>query len=597
MKKACAFALLLALVLSVFPAIAIENAVTIMVDGTAMQFPDAQPYIDDHDRTMVPISIFAEYLNMETNWNQDTQTALFLSMQTDLIGDYLRMTIGKNEIEKGIFDKLSAIGFYPKTTIEMDTVAVLKEDRTFVPLRFVAQNLGFAVTWDEDAKCVNLIHTSQNGFDFSLLQYMPKDQNYLLSPYSLKMALVMAANGADGKTKQEILDVLGIADLDQFNASARDFIVAANQNDKVSFNVANSIWQNTDVGGADLDFSSVYKKTIGDYFFGTAAKINNQNGAKTINDWIAAQTNDKITDMVTDDTVKNSVSFLVNALYFKGAWFNAFDADSTTDNVFTDREGKQTITAFMCQTKRFGYYEDEQFQMMGKPYEDTNIKMYIVLPKTDAPLSQGMLEYAIKNMKFEDIALSLPKFETEILHDNLVDILSDMGIKNAFNKSSADFSNLYSDKMFEAYIDSILQKAFIAVDEDGTEAAAATVITVAPTSVGPITTPPIPFKCDRPFTYFIRNDATGDILFMGEYAYTDAAAPPAKVAAANTTVCPNCGSENTLPIQYGLPSPDMFEQSKNGDIFLGGCIISPDSPTHYCKDCKQSFGTNNWFSS
>ena len=158
---------------------------------------------------------------------------------------------------------------------------------------------------------------------------------------------------------------------------------------------------------------------------------------------------------------------------------------------------------------------------MSKPYKDKDIKMYFILPKTDNQLTINAFEIAGENMKHEYVWFSLPKFKTEFLHDNLIDILTGMGIKTAFDFNNADFLNMFSKKPLEnIFINSILQKTFIEVDEKGTEAAAATAIGMGGSGYEPMPKP-IEFICDRPFTYIIRNDATGDILFMGEYAFVE----------------------------------------------------------------------------
>jgi len=529
MKKTIAVALLLVLALSSLTIFAADKTVNISVNGAIITFPDAQPFIDENDRTQVPIGALAEILGIETSWNGNTQTATFCLMNGERYGDYVRITIGKNELAKGVFDSMTMTGgeFYPDAIIEIDTAAILKDDRVFVPVRYVAECLNFTVEWDSAASCVNLVGAKQVNFDVSLLQYMPTDKNYMLSPFSLKMALAMAANGADGATKNEMLSVLGIDDLAQFNSAAKDFIENSNKNEAVSFNIANSIWLNSDYYKDDaLDFSDTYKGTVSDYFLGTADKINNANGAKTINDWVSNETMGKIENVINDDMVKDCLSFLVNTIYFKGDWASPFAAEATYERIFNDRNGNEKTTAFMHQTGYYSYYEDTNISMLAKPYKDENIKMYFVLPNPAKSaqkvhyMEPYMFDDAINNMESVRVNFSVPKFKTEYLHENLIEILQEMGINTAFNPNLADFLGMYSKKPNEnIYIKLILQKTFIEVDEKGTEAAAATVIGGGAGSAQPPKT--IDFTCDRPFTYFIRNDATGDILFIGEYAFVE----------------------------------------------------------------------------
>jgi len=357
----------------------------------------------------------------------------------------------------------------------------------------------------------------RQSYEFALLAEMPKDKNYMVSPFSLKMALAMAANGADGATKHEILNALEILDIDIFNKQSAEFIKSSNDNEAVEFNIANSIWHNTD-RAPDLKFSDMYKNKIQKYFNGQANEINNENGAKTINDWIALQTKDKIKDVVDDEKVKKCVSFLVNTIYFKGDWDIPFKPEMTSDDIFTDRIGDEKTTSFMSHAGDYLYFENSEFQLLAKPYKDNDIKMYFVLPKNDRPVTADAFDNAVINVSVEYVYFKLPKFKTEYLHENLIDILKRMGVTTAFD-ANADFMNMYAiDSNPNIFIALILQKTFIEVDEKGTEAAAATVIGIEPDFAVP-TPEPIYFICDRPFTYFIRDDKTGDILFMGEYAF------------------------------------------------------------------------------
>ena len=369
------------------------------------------------------------------------------------------------------------------------------------------------------------VDSALDPFVHNLVSAMPKDRNYMISPFSLKMVLAMAANGAGGDTRKEILDALGIADLGRYNSHARAFIESSNKNRAVEFNMANSIWNNTDrFADLDLEFSDEFEEIVADYFGGTARNINNANGAKTINDWIALQTRDRIKNGISDDVIRGSLSFLVNAIYFKGDWLVPFRVGATKDGIFTDRNGQKNTTAFMTHTDDYSYFTDDHVQMLAKPYMDRNIQMYFVLPKSgEAAREEYIKPYifgdALDRMTSTEIRFMLPKFKTEYLHDNLLNIMRGMGVQAAFNDAKADFLSMFSKKPpLNVYIDSIIQKTFIEVDEKGTEAAAATsIVEIAHSSMGP----PIFFICNRPFFYFIRNDATGEILFMGEYAFVE----------------------------------------------------------------------------
>jgi len=329
----------------------------------------------------------------------------------------------------------------------------------------------------------------------------------------------MEENGAEGKTKDEILVALGIADLEQFNNDAKYFIENSAQS---SFKTANSIWFNSDYSKRNktLDFSDAFKTVMQNYYFAPATKINNATGAAVVNDWVSKETNGKINNIITDEMVRKSLSLLVNAIYFKDDWHVQFDDKATKNDTFTDRKGMKKTTLFMNHNGRYQYHENDNFQILAKPYQNNNIKMYLVLPKIGKTATHNKIEDAIKHMRLENVELSLPKFKTEYLHNDLVGVLRNMGVKTAFDPKQADFFKMYNAKKprENIYIGQILQKTLLEVDEKGSEASAATVIRMERTAA---TLNTFVFKCDRPFTYFIRNDATGDILFMGEYAFVE----------------------------------------------------------------------------
>jgi len=390
-------------------------------------------------------------------------------------------------------------------------------------------------------------NNQQISFETALFNVMPTDENYMISPFSLRMALAMVANGASGESQREILAVLGIDDLDLFNQATAEFIAESNENEEVEFNIANSIWFNEDLFGCDiLDFSENYRHITTNYFAGVAQRINAEDGADIINDWIAEQTRNRITNVISDDTficeicepyideVFNcpeciTLAILVNAIYFNGDWASPFNPVHTRDDIFTDRYGIESTLPFMEQLGWWDFYRNDYFQMMAKPYADDNIRMYLVLPNVDERLPFNMFVEAISKMRrSNDILLRLPRFTIESMHDNLVEILQDMGIQRAFEQEHFDFvgytnmiypPHVFGEPLF-VWIEDILQKTFIEVDEVGTEAAAVTVGHMIP-MLPSIPPPPIPFYCDRPFIFFIRNDTTGDILFMGEFAFAE----------------------------------------------------------------------------
>lgn len=346
--------------------------------------------------------------------------------------------------------------------------------------------------------------------DFDFMKYMPKDQNYMISPFSIKMAMMMAANGANDYTQKEILSALGVSSIDEYNQKASDIITRYNSNKDVNLNVANSIWLNkTEAIGAN--FKDTYKKIISDFYKGVAMEENADIIASKINDFIAKETNNKITNVLPTERPADFLSALVNTIYFKGSFENQFDTANTKKDTFTDRNGNKSEIDFMNQTKHFGYYENGGVQMLKMNYSGRDIAMYILLNDDDKDVD---INDIISKMEYKKVSVSMPKFKTEFTK-SFVDVLKQMGINIAFT-NAADFSNMFDN--VEVHISDVIHKTFIEVDENGTEAAAATVILMTKNSL------PMPeeikeFKANRPFTYFIRDEVSGEILFLGEYAF------------------------------------------------------------------------------
>lgn len=355
--------------------------------------------------------------------------------------------------------------------------------------------------------------------EFNILKFMPDDKNYMVSPFSLKMAMSLAANGADGETKDEILTAFGIDNLDSYNTAAKELIERYENTSSVKLNVANSIWLNSDVAGKNIKFTDGYKKLISEYYKGTASEEDAKNIASKINSWVEKKTNNKIKNLIPTGNAE-FLSVLVNTIYFKGEWADQFEKFATQEEDFTDRDGNVSKTDFMHKTERFRFYEDENMKMVRVPYKGGQTAMYLVLPTNEDKMD---IASALENMNSYEVRLSFPKFKTEYSL-SFKEVLKHIGIEKAFDAWGAEFDKV----MFEgvkdgenAYVDDVLQKTFIEVDENGTEAAAATaVIMNKATSMGPGMEEIKEFKADKPFIYFIRDDVTHEVLFIGEYAYT-----------------------------------------------------------------------------
>ena len=347
--------------------------------------------------------------------------------------------------------------------------------------------------------------------DFDILKYISNEKNYMVSPFSLKMALMMATNGAEGETQKEMLETFGIENIETYNKMAEELIVKYNNKEDLALNVANSIWLNTDIA-LNTVFSDEFKALIAEHYKGEANDVTIENAVSQINTWVEEKTNGKIKDLISNPVF---VGALVNTVYFKGAWANPFDDYLTEKEMFTDINGIQVEKEFMNKTNRYSYFEDDTMQMVKMPYNDFKTSMYIAIPKGDSELD---FNNAINNMTSKKVNLTIPKFKVEY-SITLNDILKEMGVEKAFTEN-AEFGKMFTTETQKSfYISQVLQKTFIEVDEKGTEAAAATAVIMMTNSARPQAEEIIDFVANKPFTYFIRDDESGEILFLGEILY------------------------------------------------------------------------------
>lgn len=350
---------------------------------------------------------------------------------------------------------------------------------------------------------------SEESYVQKFMSKLPQDANYVISPLSLKMAMMMLANGAEGDTKAEIINAFGVSDTDAYNVQTKEMIEAMNTDENGEVNIANSIWYNKDYyGSEDADFSDSFKKIITDSYKGTAETVTNKNSVEAVNDWVNEQTKGKITNLVPE-SARKYLAALVNAIYMKADWVKQFTNEATYKEAFTDTDGNTADIDFMHQTDHFNYYEDEDTKIVCLPYTN-GLSMFIALGDTKN------FEEDIKNMTYSKVQLSIPKFKIEYSAE-LNDILMAMGVREAFANNNHDFDSMLQDVPDPVKINTVLQKAIIEVDEKGTEAAAATAIFLASGMALGEPEPIVEFKADKPFTYYIIDNTYGEILFAGRY--------------------------------------------------------------------------------
>jgi serpin B len=380
---------------------------------------------------------------------------------------------------------------------------------------------------DDEVKTIHLNKSGQalvesdNAFAFSIFntvnRFEADDKNTFISPLSISLALAMTYNGAKGDTKAAMEEVLKLDDLttEEINASYK-FLVdeLLSLDSKVQLDIANSIWHRNDLT-FNQDFLSInreyYNAVVEPLDFSDPASIS------TINKWASDNTNDKIPEII-DQIPDNAIMYLINAIYFKGQWLYQFDESATAERPFQLQDGTEIQVPMMRQEASLKYFNGSDFQAVELPYGDGEFSMVVLMPhqveqidKSLDNLSADAWYQMIEEFSSpRNVNLHLPKFNFEY-ENTLNDELINAGMGIAFG-SGADFTGIYPNSRIA--ITRVIHKSFIEVNEEGTEAAAATAVEVGYTSVDP--NQPVPFIVDRPFALIIKENSTGAILFMGK---------------------------------------------------------------------------------
>jgi serpin B len=348
-------------------------------------------------------------------------------------------------------------------------------------------------------------------------------ENVFMSPLSVSTALTMTYAGARGATASEMAAVLTLPDPDPAAALAgfgelNDRLAARAETSGYVLRQANSLW-----GQKGYPFRDEFLSLVSGGFgaeFSTVDFVNETEKArKDINAWVERKTNDRIKDLIPRGALdSSSVLVLTNAVYFKGDWKTKFDPDATYDATFRSPAG-ETDVEMMHRVDRYGYFEDDAVRLLELPYEGGDLSMVVALPVDDAPsaltalessLSDSLLSSWVDGLSMRKIDVHLPRFRIEWGTEELRNELKALGMKQAFRPDAADFSGIGATR--DLFISFVLHKAFVEVNEEGSEAAAATAVGIARTSVP---TPPPVFKADRPFLFMIRDRRSGSVLFLG----------------------------------------------------------------------------------
>ncbi len=369
---------------------------------------------------------------------------------------------------------------------------------------------------------VDTLVSSNNNFTLSLYKQLssanPGD-NIFFSGFSVSCALSMTYVGAAGDTEAQIAKVLNFTlSKNEINKAFHDLLYEINKRGKgYILEIANALWG--DKGYSFLDsFLDVIDRYYGGGFYRVNFRGDPEGSREKINKWVEEKTREKIKDLLPPRSITSLTRLVItNAIYFKGDWLHPFEKENTQKMPFYTLDTTQVDVPMMYQKEKFEYMEEKgKFKLLVLPYGDGRLSMVIVLPdkregisELEQELTWDKIEDALIRTRKREVDVYIPKFKMERMYE-LVEPLNAMGMSDAFT-NRADFSNMEPKK--ELYITDVVHKAYIDVNEKGTEAAAATGVVIALRAAIPYE--PLIFKADHPFLYFIIHNPTGQVLFMG----------------------------------------------------------------------------------
>lgn len=361
--------------------------------------------------------------------------------------------------------------------------------------------------------------TGINNFSYKIFEQLENNENIFISPYSMAIAISMLDNGAEGKSKEEIEQMLGIKDLEDWNAYVK-YYMSLNKDEQAKLLTANSVWFSDKLAlseNVENDFFNPVK-----FYYDADKKqmdLTSEDALNQINKWVSDKTDGMIDSILSDKLEENIKMLLLNAVYFKGEWKEKFNKENTEKEEFHGKDKTTKVDMMSQYNNSYKYVVRNGIKAIELPYADEKIAMDILLPEKDGKQinrifsrltdkEKSELFSALSQAEAEEIAsVKIPKFDMEYGVKNISKALQESGMESAFGNT--DFSKISS----ELSVDSVLHKAKIEVDEKGTKASAVTGIIMKETCVLP--TEEKNFIADRPFIFVIRDVENDVILFMG----------------------------------------------------------------------------------
>lgn len=388
--------------------------------------------------------------------------------------------------------------------------------RRLIPLLIVAIGAG------PEGVAMKDVVRGNNQFAFDLYgKVRAGSGNVFLSPYSISAALAMTSAGAKGETARQMAEALHLpSDGEALHSGFAQLdaqLVGGEDPRPYQLNIANALWGQQGLGYRPEFLrltETYYRAGLHQVDFGRHHEI----ARETINSWVEEQTKDKIKDLIGPRDITPATDLvLTNAIYFKGTWSNPFPKLATKDEDFTTTEDKRFPVPMMHQSGSFNCFEADSIQALELPYEGNTLSMVVLLPRKvnglgdlETGLTASKLDGWLARLSRQPVQVALPRFKLECGFE-LAGALTSLGMSLAFSPE-ADFSGITEDR--KLFISAVIHKAFADVNEEGTEAAAATAVMML-RSMAKVSRPPVVFRADHPFLFLIRDVRSGSILFLG----------------------------------------------------------------------------------
>ena len=359
--------------------------------------------------------------------------------------------------------------------------------------------------------------SSSNQFALDLYRQYPSNENLFFSPASISTTLAMIYAGADGETRAEMQRVLHLLeDEGAVHQGFSDLLNALNNAEEVQLSVANRLWAQH-----NYTFAPGFLSLVNASYGAPATLVDfsrTQAALDEINTWVEENTGGKIKDLLQPGDIDSLTRLvLTNAIYFKGDWNLQFNEDATQPGEFTLADGSTVSVPMMRQTSEFLFSEYEGVKVLEMPYKGEKHSMVFILPESadglpalESDMTAEKLSELLAGTGQRKVRVQIPKFKMEI-RSQLNEMLIQLGMETAFSDAKADFSRMTGSR--DLFLSAVIHKAFIEVNEEGSEAAAATAGVMKLRSAAPQRIPH--FHADRPFIFLIKDRQSGAVLFMG----------------------------------------------------------------------------------